>query len=182
MKQPGLLEPGAQPGGTGEMPPGTNEASGLSPDQQKKFDAYVAQGVRLIHDQKVTDTMLQGIEGSENPVPVIADTTLNLIKRLDAKAAETGIELEIELKAHAANLLMGELITIAESAGMPPLDDEQRYQVFSLAVSKYLKQAVASGEMSEDELIQMGQAAQQTPEGQKIMQGLQGQGMNPGGV
>lgn len=185
MTQQGLLQPeapagGAPPGGEAAAP-GEEPQGGLSPEQQKKFDIYIAQGIRIIHDEKVTSQMLQHLEGSQDPVTVFADTTLGVIKRLDEESGKQGFELEIELKAHAANLLMGELMTIAESAGLQPLDDEQRYQAYSLAVSKYIDNAVKTGKMSQDELVQLGEQAKGTPEGQKIMQHIQGGGGTPGG-
>ncbi len=67
------------------------------------------------------------------------------------------------------NVILGELINLAETAGMQKLTDEQKKKAFQIAVSLYLDKAVQSGQMSSEQLQQMGQQAQETPEGQQIM-------------
>jgi len=66
-------------------------------------------------------------------------------------------------------VLMGEIISIAEIAGAEPLSEEERYKAFSLAVSKYLSNAVKTGRISPDQLQQMKQQAMQSPQGQEIV-------------
>ena len=153
-----------------------------NPKVQEEADIFVANGIRIIHDQKVSDGLINQIKSSKDPIEAVADATLSIVERLEQSSSQNGATLSDAAKIHGSNQLMGEIINLAEIAGVPKLNDEQKYQAFSLAVSKYLDGAVKSGKMSKEQLAQMGQEAQGTPEGQKIAQGLnnpQG-GMMPG--
>ena len=65
---------------------------------------------------------------------------------------------------------MGEIIASAEAAGMEKLDDRTKYEAFSLAVGKYIDDALKTGKMTEAEITQLGKEAEATPEGQKVAQ------------
>lgn len=143
-------------------------SSQVNPKLQEEADIFVANGIKVIHDQKVSDNLIKQIQGSNDPIEGIADATLSVIERLEQSASQNGIQISDAAKIHGSNQLMGEVINIAEIAGVPKLNEEQRYQAFSLAVSKYIGNAVNSGKISKEQLMQMGQEAQATPEGQKI--------------
>ena len=148
------------------------------PKMQDNIDMFLANGIRIVHNKKVSDGFIKQIVGANNPVVAIADATLNVVDRLEGSASENGVgTLPPETLAQVANALMGEIMEMAEIAGLKPLSDDEKYQSFSLAVSKYIDKAVKSGKMSKEELGQMGDQAAQTPEGQKIMQGMGIQGM-----
>jgi len=63
---------------------------------------------------------------------------------------------------------MGEVIESAEAAGMKKLSKPERYDALNLAVGKYIDQAIKTGQMTKDELMQLAQQAQQTEAGQKM--------------
>ena len=152
------------------------------PKQQEQYDIFVSNGISIIHSDKTTKALIDQIVKSPDPIEAIADATLGVVKRLQASAASNKIELNDGVVAHGANQLMGEIITIVEAAGMEPLTDEQKQQSFSLAVGKYLEDAVKTGRMTPEQVSRMGQEASQTPEGQKIAAQMEsaspkGQGM-----
>ena len=144
-----------------------------TPQNQEQFDIFIANGVNIIHEQKTTDAILNQIQKNPDPVDAIAKATLMVINRLEDSALSNGVKVEDSVKIAGANQLMGEIINLTESAGMKPLVDEQKYQAFSLAVSMYLDRSVKSGKMTKEQLVQMGQEAQQSPEGQEIAQQMQ---------
>jgi hypothetical protein len=142
------------------------------PKVQEEADIFVANGIRIIHDQKVSDGLINQIKSNKDPIVAIADATLSVVERLEQSSSQKGATLSDAAKIHGANQLMGEIINLAEIAGVPKLNDDQKYQAFSLAISKYLDGAVKSGKMPKEQLAQMGKEASGTPEGQKIAQGL----------
>ena len=161
-----------------EQPPGElpgAEQQQVSPEVQEQFDIFVVNGMEIIHDEKVADDFLARIMKSQDPVQSIAEATVDVVNRLYDSAAQNGTKLSPETLVHGSNILMGEIITVAESAGMQPLNDEQKTQSYQLAVSKYVDGAVKTGKMSKQELETLGQQASQTPQGQEITQQMQGQ-------
>lgn len=145
----------------------------IDPKLQEQGDMFIANGINIIHDPETTNAILQQVQSNPDPIDAIARVTLDIVVRLEESAAANGIELEDSTKIAGANQLMGEIINLVEVSGVKKLEDEQKYQAFSLAVSMYLDGAVKSGKMTKEQLIQMGQEAQQTPEGQKIAQQMQ---------
>ena len=143
--------------------------STADPKLQETAKMYLANGLRLIHSQEVSDGIIKKLQTVDDPVPQIADSTLDIVNRVESSAAGKGVSLPPEYLAQVANVLMGEIIGIAEIAGVKPLNEEDRYKAFSLAVSKYLAGSVESGKMSPEQLQQMGQQAMQTPKGQEIV-------------
>ena len=142
---------------------------GVDPQTQETFDAFVANGMKIIHNDKASDGILKTIADADDPVKAIADATLNVVERLEQSGGESGMNFDPSVLMQGANVLMGEIIMSAEMVGLKPLSDEEKYMAYSLAVSKYIDGAVKSGKMTQEQLGQMSQQAQQSPEGQKIV-------------
>ena len=183
--QKGLLTQGK------EQPEQKRQNQQVDPQNQEQYDVFMANGMNVLHDEKVSDQIISQIIKSQDPVESIARATVDLIIRLETSASQNGVQVADNVKMQAANQLMGEIINLAEMAGMKQLTDEERYKAFSLAVSMYLDESVKSGNITPEQLAQMGQEMQGTPEGQKIVQqmgGQQGQQANqrpmpqPGGL
>ena len=138
------------------------------PADQQELDAFVANGLKLVHTEKISDALIKGIVKAENPIVAVADATLNVVSRLEESAKAAGRKLSLNTVAYGGNIIMGEIILSAETAGMEKMDDETKYKAFSLAVSKWIDAAVRTGKMTKEELIQMGKEAEGTPIGQKM--------------
>ena len=145
-----------------------------NPKLQEECDIFVVNGIKIIHDQKVSDNLLNQIKNNPDPIEAIADATLNVISRLEESSKQNNVQISDAAKIHGSNQLMGEIIALAEAAGLPALNDEQKYQAFSLSVSKYLDRNIKSGKIGKDQLAQWSDEAQQTQEGQKIAQQMKG--------
>jgi len=150
----------------------------VDPAIQEQFDMFMSSGISIIHDKKVSDSLIKQLRISKEPVDSIAQILLGVIRRIENSAESNGIKIDTSVKVSGANQLLGEIINLAETVGMPPLTDEQKYQAFSLAISLYINEAIKSGKMTKEQLMQMAEEAKQTPEGQKITQQMQ-QGGQP---
>lgn len=142
----------------------------LTPQQQQLLNLYLTAGRKIIREAR--EKILAQI-GSGDPIDGIATTTVQIVIRLEKKAIEAGQQIDPGIHMAAANLLMGEIIQLYEQSGGQKLSDEQRYQAYSMALSIYLDDAVRSGKITKDELQQMSQMMQQSPDGAKIAQQLQ---------
>ena len=181
----GLLEQPmgpAAPTGQGAVPPQGAAPPGQLPVQapgqptapgeldQEAVDIFVANGMKMIHNPKVSDTLISRIVDAENPVQAVADATLSIVSRLEESSKAAGRPLALPTIAYGANILMGEIMSSAEAAGMEKMDEATRYQTFSLAVGKYLDDAIKTGKMTKEELIRLGKEAEGTPIGQKMLE------------
>lgn len=145
-----------------------------NPKIQEQVDVFVANGIQIIHNQRVSNSIINNLKNVDDPVDAIAAMTLKVVGLIEADAEKKGAKLADVTKISGASQLMGEIIHLGEASGaIQPLSDEQKYQAFSLAVSTYLDNAVSSGKMSKEQLMAYAREAQQTPEGQKIASELQ---------
>ena len=129
---------------------------------------FIANGLRLIHDRKISDNFIKKIVNSDDPVEAIADATLMVVDKVEQEATKSGVKLPDGNLAQIGNIFMGEIITIAESSGMDKLSNEDKYRAYSIAVSKHIDTSVKSGKITPDQLQKMSQQAEQSPEGQKM--------------
>jgi len=148
----------------------------VDPKNQEQFDILVANGMSIIHNQKTSKNLINQIVKGTDPVKSVADATLGVMKKLQDTAMANKIQLDDGVFAHGANMLMGEIIGIAEAAGMKPMTDEQKQQSYSLAVAKYLDGEVKSGRITPEQLSQMSAEVSKTQGGQEITKQLQGAG------
>lgn len=180
--------PKNQASGAGMVPGGRNPEEGgkkMTPEQQQQFDLFISNGRKIV--QEAGETILKQIQ-VQDPIDGIASATVMVIGRLEQVALEAGTQLDPDVEIQAANGIMGEIIGLYEKNGGQPLDEQQRYQAFSLAVSMYLDEAVKTGKISKEELTQMSDMMKKTPEGQQIAKKMEqsaargtGQGGTKGG-
>jgi len=171
----GLLEQPQAPGQPpGQAPtPATGQPTAPGDLDQEAVDIFVANGMKIIHNPKVSDALISKIVKSENPVQAVADATLSIVSRLEESSKAAGRPLALPTIAYGANILMEEIMNTAEAAGMEKMDEAARYQTFSLAVGKYLDDAIKTGKMTKEELIRLGKEAEGTPIGQKMLEAAQ---------
>jgi len=158
-----------------EAPAAEGQDTPMSPEDQEKFDILVANGMKIIYNEKFGKTMLNKVVKSKAPVEDIASFTLAVVTRLENAMERKKISLPDGVKIQAANQLMGEIMSMCEQAELPPLSEEQRGECWSIAVSKYIDQAIKTGKMTPEQVQELSAQAQQTPEGQEIMAKMQGQ-------
>lgn len=154
---PGLLEQ------AGNNQPQQNQMGNIDQKTQEEFDIFVSNGMQILYDEKVAQTVVSNIVNSDNPIQAIAQETLNIVERLEATSAENGVQISDGAKIQGANHIMGEIMSLAEDAGSPKLSEEQRKQCWDLAVSQYLDSGVKSGKISQDQLMSQAEQIQNAP-------------------
>lgn len=163
-------QPGRQPT---KQPParlvGRFEGGRMEIPEKKEYDIFVANGIKLIHSKEASDSLIKRILDADNKSDALATATLLVINRLEASAEAAGKELSLVTIAHGGNALMGEIIRLAEAAGMEELDDQTKAEAMALAISRYIDDAVKTGKITQEELVEMSDYIQNTPEGQKIL-------------
>ena len=153
----------------------------LPPESQEQFDLFIINGMNIIHNEKASKSILNVISKSQDPIKAIAGETVKIVDRIATDAAKNGLALSNDVLVHGGNFLMGEIINVAETAGMQKMTDEEKSASFELATAQYLDESVKSGKVSPEQMAQLGQQARQSPEGQQIAQKMQqGQGVQNG--
>jgi len=176
MPTPMMNQPtGQSPSAPLQQPvqPEANQVQGKNAkgQDQKLFDMFMSYAIKIVHSRQFSDNIAQEfkkLKDSNRVIDLIARLTLDVVTRVEDGARTKGLTIPNNVKIHAANQTMGDIITIAEIVGVPKLTDEQKAQAFSLCVSTYLDQEVKAGRLTPEEVQRMSSQIQQTPEGQKI--------------
>jgi len=145
----------------------------MNPQQQEHFDIFVTNAMKIIHTKSVTESILGRLSASNDPIQGLAELTVDIVNRLVDSAAENKLKLSYDVIVHGGNIVLGEIISVAEAAGIEPLTEEQKAKAFQIATALFIDGAVKSGKITPEELTQMGQQAQGTPEGKKVMSELE---------
>lgn len=166
--------------GTTSQPPPPQQPINAQVDQktQEQIDIFISNGMMMIHNSKVSDGILSKILKDPDRIKAIAEAIVLIINHLADSAAKNGQALTNETLVFGSNFLLGELISLAEAAGMQKLNEAQKAEVLQRGVGMFIDDAVKQGRITKDQLVALGEQAKQTPEGQKIMQ----QGMQQGGM
>jgi len=151
-----------------QQQPQTNSQVDLK--TQEQMDIFISNGMMMIHNSKVSDSILSKILKEQDKIKAIAEAMVLIINHLVDSAAQNGQALTNEVLVFGSNFLLGELISLAEAAGMQKLSDEQKTEVLQRGVGMFIDDAVKQGRITKDQLAALGEQVKQTPEGQKIMQ------------
>lgn len=188
-QRPPMLQPtpvraqtGMSPGPQVQTPaPEAQQGMSVVPEKQKELkdadnvlDQFVGNAVKVIHTPKVTDSILRAVKSYQDPVDGVGEESVKIAGKVSEGATASRLPLSVEIVAHGMNAIVGEVATLASASGVVDLNDEQKYQAYSFALSKYLSYALKKGDISEESIIQIGKAAAQTPEGTEVAKRLDG--------
>ena len=137
---------------------------------QDSYDKFVLNALEILHSPETTNGIVNRVISAPDKVDAVGEIALDVVTRLEQSAEQNNFQITAGTIMNGTNTIVGEVINIAEAAGMESMNDEQKYQAFSWTVSNYINNAVKSGRISQEELIQIGQQMAQTKEGKDITQ------------
>jgi len=126
--------------------------------------------MRTIHTPQVTDNILKTIQVAPDKVDAVGDESANLLDRMSSSAGLAKTKLPADVVSHGMNTIVGEIIKITELAQVAKFDKDQRYQAYSWAMSNFLDRSLKKGNITEQDLKNLGDQAMQTPEGAQVAQ------------
>jgi hypothetical protein len=175
------ISPQNAPQVTGQAPPDPGAAGAPLKEGMVNMDSlnkYIENAMKIVHDPKVSDEIIGDIQAAEDPVDAVGESAVEIADRMWVSAQEGGFEIDVDIMSHGLNVIVGEVIDVAEAAGTEKFTEDERFQAYSWALSQGIDRAVKTGKISEEELTQMGgqaaKNAQVLGQGQDIP-GLEGQ-------
>lgn len=135
----GLLnkQPGMPPQQPSVNDPNAEEGTNVSPEDQRQYDRFVTNGMKLIYDPKAMPQLLQTIAGGGNPVQGIANALATVVMRLEDSAGKQGQQIDGDVELHGATELMEQMIELAETAGIHEYTPEEIESAYYLAIDTY---------------------------------------------
>jgi hypothetical protein len=150
--------------------PPEKQPQGKPSPAQDNYDIFVAQGIKL------ASQAADRLKGKAS-IDVLGNTLYEIVNKIDDEGRKHGITFDISILLHGSNEILGQLI---DMSGVQ-INEEQIKAVIGTAVGKYLQNAIKTGKMTQEQIIQLAQQAQQSmPQGQQPGQtGQMPQGQMP---
>jgi hypothetical protein len=143
------MQPQGQPQG---MPQSPQE---IDPQIMQAVQQYIAAAMKLIHGEQTRDRVLQVVQSAPNPIVGAAQAGLVVLQRIEKE-----IPADDTVLLSAGNIILGEIMTVAEAAGLHQYSEQDRVQVFQQAVKMFVGKEVASGKRDPQQIAQQLQELQ----------------------
>jgi hypothetical protein len=148
----------------------------VAPERQQQYDILVTQALEYIHG-KVLDTVVQRLQGAGDELPDVAGAMAGDVMVGQAVSARgAGVDLDRGAIFHATREVVGDLMEIAEAAGMEA-PEESVNLAFVAAIDRIVTGGQQAGLFTEQEVA----SAQQYVAGLQA-KGQQMEGMQPQGA
>jgi hypothetical protein len=140
--------------------------SNVSPEEQQSYDAFVTNGMSLMHSDEGLPKLLQSIEADGSPVEGLANTVVAIIIRLEDSAKQQGMELSGDVMMHGGTELLEQAADLAEQAGVHEFTDEEIESALWMAMDIYRQTRQQQGTLPSEEISQdMGDLVSAEQEG-----------------
>lgn len=126
MEQPAAPMPEDQPM-QAETPESTamGEAQQASPEEQAKYEHFIAKGYEIIYDQKMLPKLIAMLEGGGDPVEGLARAASLVIARLIDLATKAGDKLPGDVLLHAGTAVFEDLANLSKVAKIKDFSTDQ---------------------------------------------------------
>lgn len=152
-----------------EKAPQDKTKSNVSEQQQDLYDIFVGKSIELagVHAQRLKD--------QENVTPEnVAEIMFQIVSRTEEDAQKNGIQFDMAIKLKGSENILKVLLNM----GGVKFNEQQYRETIGRMVPKYLKSQVQGGKMTEQEVIQLAQQAQQSLQQENPDVGVLGRAQN----
>jgi len=137
-------------GAAGTGAPAAPQRQAANQEEQAVYDQFIGNGLRLIHDKKGMQAMLQLI-GSGNPVEGLANALVSVLTRLIDTSAANGVNLPKDVVLSGAPELFAEMADLAEEAGVHEFSKEELEASIALGMQLFVMQGQEAGQQGQQQ-------------------------------
>jgi len=127
---------------------------GIEGEEKQIFEAYLGNGMQLIHGRETRDKILSRIN-KDDPEGSLANAVGVVMDVLDSKAK--GVSDMVRFLAGIS--MLGQIAEVAEAAGIAKFDDDARVLAMSKLLASQISKGIRSGKYNPQELKQAAQQA-----------------------
>jgi len=124
------------------------EAQGKVQTPSKEVNEYVSNGMKIIHSEQTRDSIVQQLKTGGNPAAALAQTTVNVLEKLDTASAQSGATIAPETVLQGSAPIMEQVMEIGEASGSFQISEDQIKEAAGMAVSLYIKKGMETGKIT----------------------------------
>lgn len=156
-----------------------NDARKAPPELQQEYDILVSNALRIIHG-KAREAIVNQLKNQE-PIQAVAQSAVNVIERIEAGAASKGKRINEGVLINGAGEIIQNIIELGvASKATKPMKQEDVLKAAKMAAGLWIKNALDSGKLTKEQLVQGAQALKQSGQGQGKGQNAPGPGPEKG--
>lgn len=121
MPQEGMPQE-AMPEQGGGMPGSARQAT---PEQQESYNAFVANAMNLMYDEKTMPKLLEMLQGGGDPIEGLARASVMITARVGTAAEEAGQQLSGDVVFNAGAEIVNQLADVATEAGIHDFQNDR---------------------------------------------------------
>lgn len=137
-----------------------------------QLNQYVTKGMQLVFNDKSSETIIDTLANSTNPIQGVADVSVSLVQRIDKAVRDSGDDVNDYIKIQGAYDILSQVVELGEASGaIKKLSPEEIQTAYSIATQDYLKGEISAGRVNKDELAKsISQGIQNaTPDQRKMI-------------
>lgn len=117
-------------------------------EQQDLYNIFVAQGI------KIASEIAPRLEGKAS-IDTLGNALADIINKIETEGARHGIKFPLEVLLHGSNEILGYMIDVSGVQA----NEQQIKGMIGVAVGNYVQNALKTGKMSKEQLIELAQQA-----------------------
>ena len=121
----------------GSTPPPSGDSQGVSKEEQKQYDEFVTNGMKVLHDESGLDAVTQSLSGDGNPIEGLANTVVSIVIRLQDSAKQAGHEISGDVVMQGGAEIMEQAVELSEEAGIHKFSEEDMESAMYMAMDLY---------------------------------------------
>lgn len=115
---------------------------------QDLYDIFVAQGI------KIASEIAPRLEGKAS-IDTLGNALADTINKIETEGARHGIKFPLEVLLHGSNEILGYMIDVSGVQA----DEAQIKGMIGVAVGNYVQNAIKTGKMTKEQIVQLAQQA-----------------------
>lgn len=136
--------------GMGDM---EGEQPNVSPEEQKAYDAFVDNGLRLIFDKRTAPGLLDRIKKGKTPVEGLASATVYVVDAVRKSAEKAGQQVPDEVVFHAGFELVSNVATLSAAARVHEFSEDEIEQAIYIGLDLYATMEMQEGRLDAESAL-----------------------------
>jgi hypothetical protein len=150
------------------------EQPNVSPEEQAQYDQFVANGMKLIFNEKVAPALIQRLQADPNPIHGLAATSVMIVSKLVESARQNGKEIDPDVIMHGGTEIMSSVAELAKAAKIHDFTPDEQEKAFYAAADMYTDQQAKNGTLDKRAFARDAQTLIQADKAGKLDEVLPG--------
>jgi hypothetical protein len=121
----------------------------VTPEEQQEYELFVSKGQELIYGDSF-DSILERLRADEDPVQALANTIVQVVRRLVVSSRDAGKDFAGDLVYQGGSELIEDLANTMDAAGIHTFTEQELEKTLYVALDLYRDIEIEEGELDQE--------------------------------